>query len=125
HRRAQLIHGNQRLAAPTPVLRACILHRHRLDHNQPSARKRCESGIQNHVAANNSQSHALTSSTATGAAFSSTRPITTIRAGVLLPSLARTISPSLETITVVPIAAPCQSTTTFGSAVMLPSASIR
>ncbi len=49
----------------------------------------------------------------TGVCTASTMPTTTMRAGVLLPSFSRAMSPSVETITVDPRAAPIQSTTTI------------
>ena len=48
------------LPPPDPFPARQIRHGHRLEHHQPLARERVDARVQNHVAANDSQSHALT-----------------------------------------------------------------
>src|SRR5580704_11013416 len=124
HGSAQLVDCNQRLASAQPVLRVQILHRHRLHDLQRAPLIRPQRRRQCHVPANDTEPHAALSAVE-GCCTASTRPTTTSRAGVLFPSFERAMSPSVETSTVSPRAAPIQSTTTFGSTAAVPSASSR
>src|SRR5208337_1271507 len=122
---AQRIDGDQRLASTQSIAGTQVLHRNRLQNHKRPGSKRFHRQVQSHMPAHNAQSHAFPCLALPCPCARSTIPTTTMRAGVLLPSFARAISPSVETITIDPFPAPSQSTTTIGSAPALPSASSR
>src|ERR1017187_1093099 len=122
---SKFINGHEGFASAQSIAGAEVFHRYRLQNHERLATKRSDRWIESDVTANNAESHGCRPSDVCGAFTGSTIPTTTMRAGVVFPSFARAMSPSVETSTVEPFAAPNQSTTTIGSTAAEPSASRR